>query len=114
MLNKNRRITKELFGILVKEGKNIHSDNVYLRFCKTEEVSKFSFVVSSKVFKNATDRNLFKRRGRHIVKKQDSNLKEGYLCAFFAKNSNTNRSFVDLEKEFVFLLTKSDILKNQA
>lgn len=107
MLPKQRRISKEFFEKIIKEGKNINSEHIYLRFTKNiGKDSLFSFIISGKIAKKAVDRNLFKRRGRYIIQKNLNNIKAGYLYTFFAKKGVVELSFKVLEQEILFLLSK--------
>jgi ribonuclease P protein component len=109
------KVTRDNFDTVLKKGKNIHSPLLSFKYVSLDETdpkpSKFSFVISGKVAKLAVERNLFKRRGRHIIRKEKSNLRNGYMGAFFAKAGITKIMFAELEKEVVSLLKKSDILK---
>lgn len=112
MLSKKRRINKDLFEEIIKQGKNIHSDDICLRYVKNgNDVSRFSFVISSKICKKAVGRNLFKRRGRHIIKKIEKDVADGFVCAFFAKKGAIEIPFVELEKQIISLLNKAKVLR---
>lgn len=111
MLSKDRRIPREFFEEVIKQGKNIHSESVYLKYVKkNNNKSLFSFVISSKISKKATERNLFKRRCRHIIKKTEDKVLNGFICAFFAKKGVTKITFSQLEKEILALINKAGVV----
>lgn len=114
MSPKNKRINREQFNLLLEKGKNYQSPFVYAKvyFDPLITESLFSFVISAKVAKKAVDRNLFKRRGRHIIRKLGANLKKGFVCAFFAKKDVTKRTFGELETEITALSAKIGILNS--
>jgi len=77
--------TKQLFSDTLKRGRTYHRSHTSLKalFSKDVKKSSFYFVVSGKIIKKATKRNLFRRRGRHITR--SVNVKNGYIGIFFAK-----------------------------
>lgn len=108
------KINREIFDNLLKKGKNTHSPLLSLRYMPildNQPLSSFSFVISGKIAKKATERNLFKRRGRHIIRKLKNKINNGFVGAFFAKSGSTKVSFSEIEKEIESLLAKSGILK---
>lgn len=110
-----KKVTRGDFENILKKGKNTHSPLLSLKYYFVDDgflpSSKFSFVISSKISKKATERNLFKRRGRHILRKLKDRLKNGFVGAFFAKKGANSVVFDSLEGEIVSLFKKSDILK---
>ena len=72
--------------------------------------SAFSFVVSSKVARKATERNRLKRRGYAIIQKQFECIKPNHNCVFFFKKHAAELSFKDVEQEITTLLIKAKIL----
>lgn len=72
------------------------------------EKSIFYFVVSGKIIKKANKRNIFKRRGSHIIR--SCNVKNGYTGVFFAKKGIHALEYVNFKQEILDLLKKSSIL----
>lgn len=110
---------KQLFNDVLKKGKSYHSPHLSLKILNvrsstsnttsnTINKSSFYFVVSGKVIKKAVKRNLFKRRGRSIVR--SSGAKGGYIGAFFAKKGTGSLEFAELKKEILDLIKKAGIL----
>jgi ribonuclease P protein component len=113
MINSVRR--KEFEYLLIK-GKWIHSGSLSFKYLEIKDQNKiqgrFAFISSGKVLKKATERNLFKRRGRYIINKNKHTLKEGLIGGFFAKKGITELSFKELEKEILSLLKTAGALIN--
>lgn len=111
MLPKKRRVNKDSFKKLFKEGKTIKSELFTLKILYTDSnLSKFSIVVPVSVEKKATKRNKLKRRGRSILAKNIDNIKKGLEMAVFLKKEAKELKFADFERELVSLLEKSRLL----
>lgn len=112
MLPKKRKIGIRLFPIISRTGKNISSEHFSFRFVKTPGMreSRFSFVVSGKVSKKATERNLLKRRGYAIIQNNDALKQISVAGVFFAKSGATKLSYNDLKQEINDLLTRAHII----
>jgi ribonuclease P protein component len=113
MLSQERHVSQSLFAQILKEGKSFHTQHLSLRVCvrKDQGKSAFSFVVSSKAVKKATERNLLKRRARHVIKKHLPDIKEGYFCAFFFKKELVTFSFTSFEQELLDGLKQAKMLR---
>src|SRR6185369_10025583 len=87
LARENRLTTTQEFEKLKREGKLIQSTSFSLAYLKRkdENPSKFGFIVSTKVSKNATARNKVKRALREGVRQSFTNLTHGYDCVFLAK-----------------------------
>lgn len=105
---------KQLFNDVLKKGKPYHSSHLSLKVlnvrCSTPNTIKrnFYFVVPRKVIKKAVKRNLFKRRGRSIIKSSD--IKSGYIGVFFAKKGAETLEFIEMKNETLNLLKKAGLL----
>lgn len=58
--------------------------------------ARLAVVVSSKVSKTATGRNLIKRHLRHIISQQAKNLRPGYGIVLIARPGISQTSFLNL------------------
>ena len=112
MLSKKRRIPRVEFTKILKEGKRHNSPNLLLYSLSTREntLSKFSFSVSKKVYKNAVDRNKYRRRGYAVINNHLKQIKIGYLCFFSFKKILNKLTFKVLEEQILHLLTLSGVL----
>lgn len=113
MLSKDFKIDKKLIPLVLKEGKIFNSPYFTLRVFKQKtdckKFSLFSFVVSKKVAKNATNRNKLKRKGFYIIRKIIQKTRPCFVCVFSFKKEILNLSFLNLEKEILQILKKIHI-----
>lgn len=112
MLPQKRKVGIELFPFVLKGGKIVSSEHFSFKFVPILNTpdSKFSFVVSGKVSKKATERNLLKRRGYVVIKKNPALKKIPIAGVFFAKNGATKLSYAALEQEINSLLAKARLI----
>lgn len=112
MFPQKRKVGTELFPFVLKGGKTVSSEHFSFKFTPIPGIqeSKFSFVVSGKVSKKATERNLLKRRGYVIIKKILALKKIPIAGVFFSKSGATKLSYDALKQEINNLLTKARIL----
>lgn len=113
MLPQKRRVGTHLFPFVLEKGKNPSSQYFSFKYVHHTEPSesKFSFVVSGKVAKKATERNLLKRRGHQVIQQKGSILRKVPIAGvFFAKKGATHISYREIEKEITGLLNKAHLL----
>ncbi|PIR58080.1 MAG: ribonuclease P protein component [Parcubacteria group bacterium CG10_big_fil_rev_8_21_14_0_10_38_31] len=111
MLPKKRRVDKNSFKKLFKNGKTIKSEVFTLKIRYTgNSLNKFSVVVPISVEKMATKRNKLKRRGRSILVKNIDKIKNGIDVAVFIKKEAKDLKFADFNRELTTLLEKSGLL----
>lgn len=112
MLSRSRRISKTEFPAIVRTGRLYFSPRLQLRVLKlpiSTEQSRFAFVVPAKAVKTAVERNLLKRRSRHVIYKHLGEIKNGFLCVFFLKKEMANLKFPLFENEFIMLLNQAKL-----
>ena len=112
MLPIKRRVKKESFPKIMKDGVFLHAPNLYLRFLdrKDESPSLFGFVVPNKVKKTSVGRHLIKRKMSAVVEKALSDIKSGLSVIIFCKKDVSTLSYTEIEKEILELLMKAKIL----
>ncbi|EKE13429.1 MAG: hypothetical protein ACD_13C00018G0006 [uncultured bacterium] len=95
------------------EGKVFQSDSFGIAYVERgdSEPSKFGFIVSTKIAKDAVDRNRFKRAMSEAVRIDSINLVQGYDVVFLAKTSIYRVSTTDIMKEVRFSLRKAGLMK---
>jgi len=71
--------------------------------------SKFAFVTSKKVGK-AHDRNFVRRRFRDLVSRHGEGIKGNRYIVMIGRYSTPNVDFIELEKEFLKICRKLEIL----
>lgn len=114
MLAKKNRLTgSKDYDRVQEEGKVFQSDNFGIAYFerKDELSSRYGFVVSTKVAKDAVDRNRFKRAMSEAVRMESINLKDGYDVVFLAKTSIYKTPTSELMKEVKDSLKKAGLSK---
>jgi len=81
------RLRGNSFKEVLDKGKMVQSDSFGIAIVKREdeEVPKFGFIVSTKVSKEAVQRNRIKRALSEAVRFMTSDIKSGYDVVFLAK-----------------------------
>lgn len=114
MLAKKNRLTgSKNFEKVEKEGKIFQSDNFGIAILGRgdQEPSRFAFVVSTKIAKNASDRNTIKRRMRESLRLMVSDIRDGLDVVFLAKTSIVRASSDAVMREVRQSVRASGILK---
>jgi len=113
MLPTNRRIKKESFEKIIKDGLFLCSENYNLRFLDKKDNSPtlFAFVVPVKVKKTSVGRHLIKRKLISVVEKQLNNIKTSFYCILFVKKDVSLQPYEKIQKEITDLFKKAKILK---
>ena len=108
MLKKNRRLTKESIGKILKQGRILRGHNISLKYiADSNQPASFSFIIPAKIAKSAVLRNRLKRRGRAIVFQLLRRIKEGYSALIFFEKGSPKMKFSELENEITALLRKA-------
>jgi len=114
MLAKKFKLTdKKDFDRVQKEGEVLQSVNFGLAKVKRSDSlpSRFAFIVSTKIAKEAVDRNRVKRAMSEAVRISSVNLANDYDVVFLAKPSVARVSTPDIMKEVNVALKEAGILK---
>ncbi len=104
MLKKNQRLKRNEFEILLKKGKRIHNKHFVLTYINANE-TKCGVVVSKKISKKATDRNLIRRRVYSILG-ENMVLIENKHVSVSVKKSVLDIKYTNLEKSIIEELSK--------
>jgi len=112
MLPKKQRMNTRLFKEIFKRGKNYHSGflGAKIFILKKGEKERFAFVVSKKIDKKASTRNLLKRRGYAIIKEFLPKIKTPVMVIFILKKGSEKLSFEEYKEEIEFILKKANLL----
>jgi len=112
MLPKKRRIVKlSEWNKIHKRGVGAHSLEIVMKYLNNHtKISRFGFIVSTKISKKAVIRNLIKRRMRDVVEKKLVNIKEGYDIIFIAKPKIVDKNYKEIEVRVNNLLNKGKML----
>jgi len=108
MLKKTNRLLKNTdFARIMRRGRAIASGDFLLKYVKTDgSQSRFGFMISAKVSKKATERNILKRRMREIIRGGSEIIGGGYDLVFIARKSALDLTFLELKSETIRLLGK--------
>lgn len=93
---KGQKYQSRLFGLLV--------------YPTNSEVTRFGFIVSTKISKKATQRNKIKRRLRESIRKVLPTLKTGYDVVFLGKKELLDKKLSEISVEVVKTLGKAGLL----
>lgn len=109
LASKNRIAKKEDFEKVKKDGKLYQSDNFGVAVLKKseEEDSRFGFVVSTKISKDASKRNRIKRALREVTRHHLHIIGKGYDMVFLPKTSIVRKTTEEIMREVkVFILER--------
>lgn len=114
MIAKANRITyRPTFGRVQKLGKVFQSENFGISYIDNQnsEPSKFAFVISTKVSKDAIDRNTIKRHMSETVRIMIKDMKDGLEMIFLAKPSIIKVPASEIVKEIRKAIKEGGFLK---
>lgn len=114
MLAKKFKLTgTKDFARVQNTGKVFQSINFGIAYVERNDTdpSKFGFIVSTKISKEAVNRNRCKRAMSEAVRINSVNLKPGFDVVFLAKISISRISTADIMKEVDISLRKSGLIK---
>ena len=97
---------------VLKSKKGVFDAACGIKFVKNEKPnSRFAIVVSTKVSKNAVDRNKIRRQYREILGKMLSSIAPGYDVLLLASKPALGLDFSEKEKKLQYVFRKSGLLK---
>lgn len=114
MLAKKFKLTgAKDYANVQSEGQVFQSDSFGIAYVNRgdSDPSKFGFIVSNKIAKDAVDRNRFKRAMSESVRLNTIRLVEGFDVVFLAKPSILKVSTANIMKEVVVSLQKVGLIK---
>ncbi len=114
MLAKKHRLTgSKEFKRVQDEGRVFQSENFGIAFLdrKDADPSRFGFVVSTKIAKDAVDRNRFKRAMSEAVRTSSTESNNGFDVVFLAKTSIVKHPTSEIMKEVKVSLKEIGIIK---
>lgn len=115
MLPRDNRLKKAHdIELVKKKGKFFDSKNFKLLVLKRKEnlssPTRFAFIISTKVSKNASLRNKSTRALREGLRRHLYHLKNDYDCVFIGKKSIITAYTADLIKEVDAILEKAKLI----
>lgn len=106
MLPKRKRVTKELFQDIMKNGKMLSSPLFLLRY-KAQKQPQYAIVAPKNVAKQAVLRNKLRRQGYNALA-QNPKI-PNILGVFFYKKQTKMPSFKDIKDNIDLILSKINI-----
>lgn len=97
---KNRLVGKKNFDKVFKEGKTVRGSFLFIKkILNNQSASRFGLIISSKIFKKATERNRVKRIIYELIRLRIDKIKSGYDLVIIFKIKTDERSLKeDLER----------------
>ncbi len=110
MLNKIHRLTKGVeFQDILRNGSKAYGMMVVIRYKKHDE-NKIGFIVSTKVAKNATDRNRIKRLLREVVRREFLEKMKGYWVVMVAKKDIVDKDYAQIKHDLQISFKKRGLI----
>ncbi len=117
MLSRENRLKKTKdFAQMATKGRSIYGVYSTLRIRKVhpskehpkpmEEPPQIGFIISTKTFKNAVDRNRAKRRFRAAVKELIKDFPSGHQFIFILKRETLTAPYTSMREDVAHMLTK--------
>ncbi|MEK7083752.1 MAG: ribonuclease P protein component [Patescibacteria group bacterium] len=125
MLQQEHRLKHDRdFDTLWKDGRFVGGNFLTLKYWKIDPARyprrayapsdlRIGFVVSTKVSKRAVERNRVKRQMREVIRLllKQGTIHTGYLIACIAKPAIIGKTYGEIEKEIIMVLTRGALLK---
>ena len=103
MFSKEKRVTKDLFTLIMKEGQVIYGSFFMFKYIK-HGGPKYAFVAPKNIAKKAIIRNSLRRRGYGAL---ESLLLPSYIGVFIYKKEGLRAKSEEIKKDLDFILKKS-------
>jgi len=112
--NKNRLSKKDEIARVFKSGRSFYSDGLGIRVVKNNlELSRFCFIVSSKVSKKAVDRNRIKRQLRNIILLKLAKIKPGFDFLVLVLPTILGQKSGEIDRDITAILNKLGLILNK-
>jgi len=113
MLPNNNRLTKEKDFAKIKEsGNSFFSALFRVKILKNKlKDSRFAVIIPNKVSKKAVERNRLKRQIREILRLNLDKFKLSFDVVLWVNNKALNKTYQEIEKEVLKVLTKAKLIK---
>jgi ribonuclease P protein component len=110
-MNAEHRLRKDLdIAKVLKSKKGVFDSACGMKYVKNDKaVSRFAIIVSTKVSKNAVDRNKIRRQYKEILTKVLPSFPAGYDVLLLASKPALALDYQEKEKKFLHVLRKSGL-----
>lgn len=114
MLPQGERLrNREDFALLREQGTRYSQRSLSLIVLKESSDRRLAgYIVSKRISKKATIRNLVKRRIRACLEKQFESVLPGCLLLFIARPQAATTEFQELDRQVQSLLSKAQVLQS--
>lgn len=105
--------SKNSFDEVLNKGKFFQSESFGLAVLPSnlKDVSRFGFIISTKISKESVNRNRIKRAMSEAVRFKQSYIKKGFDVVFLAKQLSARKSTEEIMREVDGALIKSGLLE---
>ena len=114
MLDKENRLRKKRdFEAIFKKGRSFKESFLILKIVKNSlEASRFGFIVSQKVSKNAVVRNKIRRRLSEAIRLNLKDIKKGIDAVLIALPSIKSKTYPEIKDMLAIIFKKAGLLDN--
>lgn len=113
MLSRKYKLRKKNdFKYVFENGKYQDDSFIRLKIAKGNqtEISRFGFMISSKISKKAVERNKIRRRLERIVQLNIKKIKTGFDIIVLAKPEINNKNYIEIQEALLNLFTKVNLM----
>ncbi|HEY9842591.1 MAG: ribonuclease P protein component [Candidatus Sericytochromatia bacterium] len=116
MLSRHERLRHQQdFDRLRQNGRSYHQPLLRLVVLKEDSLRRLAgFIVSKRISKKATDRNLLKRRLRAAYRSLKQEIPTGHLLLFVARPEAGAATYQELQAQMQTLLERAGLLQSPA
>jgi ribonuclease P protein component len=96
---------------VLKRGKTYNSAHLSLKILTAHKgKTNIFFVVSKRIAKLASRRNLLKRRARAVIIENSGKIRKQHISVLFFRNGSNDLTYQQLKEEILALLNKAGLL----
>ncbi|MFH0873798.1 MAG: ribonuclease P protein component [Candidatus Komeilibacteria bacterium] len=112
MLPADNRLKRDQdFQKVAAKGRYGYSALLTVKYCPNHlPVSRFGFVISTKVDKRAVVRNRIKRRVREIIRLKLDEIKLGFDIVIIMKKASVEAKYADFSQDLFLVLERANLL----
>lgn len=105
MIPRNNRLNRSAVAYVLKKGNKIANSYFIVKFLSSKQTeNEYCVSISTKIYKNATDRNRLKRQLYEIIRLSKDKIKKPFKMVIIVKKSATSLEYKMLEKHLIQIL----------